>query len=1472
MSQNSARLRLLKSQPIPVLLCLVAASFGAAKAQTISNASFETPTLATNTFAYRPTGSGWTMTNGTGIARNGSGFVNTNPNAPLGSQVLFMQGSSCTAERLVTISTAGSYRIRLKAAQRTGNQQSFRVLLGGTLVDVITPSNKNYVEYVTSDATLAVGDRMLRIESTNPLGGDNTVLIDSLSIEKYTNGPENWSNPATWGGTVPAAGAHVDIPAGQIVVLDQDIVADSIIVRGTLRFARKTLNVTACSIIADGPTARIEMGTEQSLYTNNLTITLTGGVCTSPTACTCDGTGHEMTDGNVISSINGGVLDIHGANTVSWTKLAASTQADPLRLTLSQAVTWPIGAEILITSTSTNYNESETRTIASITPDGLTITLNSALTYNHNGTQQTYTRSSDGRSWIIDQRAEVGLLSRNIKIQGAADTIIPGHVNEGFGGHVMIMKSGSTLAGDAAFVQGGRGYVEGAEFFRMGRISVKGKYPLHFHMLGEEGKGQYFRNNSIHRSYNRAIVIHGTESSLVERNVAYDHIGHGVMLEDGSERFNRILSNVMALTRRPASLAAAVTPSDFTGQVVQRQSPASYWITNPNNIVNDNIAAGTQGTGLWLLFPRFTVGVSATDPRFSAMNPSLEPLGSMRGNICHSSRTGLDVSDGLTADHDIDSNLGTQYPTGIVVENTTLYANYTGIYTGLTDGSDPSLTTFRGFKMSDNAHHLMMAQNCLVDDVIAVADSGLGLFKFAADGVSPGIIRKAFHRSYDGPARVNNAYFVGFDAADASLFSNNGASFKHTCAPFSQISFSHSTPPRASLHNYSDRAGGNGPQHYDNPRTWMMALLDKDGTLTGLANASVITNNPFMRTPLDFQPANWSNTIRSPYKFAYTTLQAAASYGPYPDMTVTRERVGEPSVSMYYSHLFDIQVELPLIVNTDYVYTYQLHTPTGTFLQYGIGDVAAGDFVRLRFKDVGKLPGLGFRLTNPGSTTITPSAAISKSALDSATVTSTFTDTSTGDVWVKLFNQATVAHTRTILQIIWTGSQPANTVTAVDTDGDGVTDYQEALGSTGDYITGVRDPMVTNDMKFTFDTLGNLEGWVATGVSPAASVTGGELVATSTANDPYFTKTGFNFKGSDIPGIYVRYRSDTSGTLQLFWSNETGGINSTRSISASASYTANSGYKIAFFNLASHPEWAGKTIKSLRLDTLGVAGKITWVDWIKVSLGNTDSDGDGNLDANELATGNDPENASDLRFEFNVDNDFQGWARTNITTAASVTGGSLLATSTNNDPQLARTGFNFSGSAVTSITVRYQADIGGSLQLYWANENGSYSAARLVTASPVYIANAGYKIATFDLSTHAEWVGKSIKALRLDTLAGANKFTQIDYIRGNGATAAALPGQNLIAPTGQQLTADGLLKPSISAMQKISSGGTRLGLSIDAQAGITYRLMASPDLSEGSWRLVNTYTATTAGRVEIQDETSATQQFYRIEFEEPVSN
>ncbi|NJM38740.1 MAG: hypothetical protein HC845_13210 [Akkermansiaceae bacterium] len=162
---------------------------------------------------------------------------------------------------------------------------------------------------------------------------------------------------------------------------------DSIIVGGTLRFARQNINVSACSIIADGPAARIEIGTEQNRFNQKAVITLTGGVCTAPSNCQCSVAGHEMTDGNIISAINGGVLGIHGAEVTSWSKLGATAAAGSSSITLaSPVVGWGVGAEIMITSSTSNWNQGETRVITAIS--GQTLTLNAPLTHTHVGVQQ----------------------------------------------------------------------------------------------------------------------------------------------------------------------------------------------------------------------------------------------------------------------------------------------------------------------------------------------------------------------------------------------------------------------------------------------------------------------------------------------------------------------------------------------------------------------------------------------------------------------------------------------------------------------------------------------------------------------------------------------------------------------------------------------------------------------------------------------------------------------------------------------------------------------------------------------------------------------------------------------------------------------------------------------------------------------------------------------------------------------------
>ena len=68
-------------------------------------------------------------------------------------------------------------------------------------------------------------------------------------------------------------------------------------------------------------------------------------------------------------------------------------------------------------------------------------------------------------------RGEVGLLSRNVFIQGDVGSQSGNSANEGWGGHVMVVK-------------GGQLRIEAAELYHMGQAGELGRYPIHFHVAG----------------------------------------------------------------------------------------------------------------------------------------------------------------------------------------------------------------------------------------------------------------------------------------------------------------------------------------------------------------------------------------------------------------------------------------------------------------------------------------------------------------------------------------------------------------------------------------------------------------------------------------------------------------------------------------------------------------------------------------------------------------------------------------------------------------------------------------------------------------------------------------------------------------------------------------------------------------------------------------------------------------------------
>ncbi|HHX81594.1 MAG TPA: hypothetical protein GX696_01250, partial [Pseudomonadaceae bacterium] len=378
-----------------------------------------------------------------------------------------------------------------------------------------------------------------------------------------------WSDPATWpGGELPAAGTAVVIDSDMDVILDvSPPTLRSLTIDGKLSFASdKDIELSTDWIMLHG---ELRAGSEAAPHTGNVTITLVDNVPGENV--------NAMGDRGIM--IMGGTLSLHGDRTHTWTKLAAIAEAGSNSIEVLDASGWQAGDEIVLASTDFDSKQAEKRTITAIS--GNKLTLDRDLEYMHFGEI----------TFGVDQRGEVGLLTRNIKVQASADAD-----QSYFGGHIMAMP-GSEM------------FVSGVELTRMGQHLQLARYPIHWHLVGD-AQGQYIQNSAIHNTYSRCVTVHGTDNARIENNVTFNNVGHCFFLEDGIETGNQFISNLGIMTKchptlpcdptnlapgRPASSGQEsdqiLIPSDNTA--------STFWITNPDNIYRDNVAAGSEQIGFW---------------------------------------------------------------------------------------------------------------------------------------------------------------------------------------------------------------------------------------------------------------------------------------------------------------------------------------------------------------------------------------------------------------------------------------------------------------------------------------------------------------------------------------------------------------------------------------------------------------------------------------------------------------------------------------------------------------------------------------------------------------------------------------------------------------------------------------------------------------------------------------------------------
>jgi len=268
-------------------------------------------------------------------------------------------------------------------------------------------------------------------------------------------------------------------------------------------------------------------------------------------------------------------------------------------------VDWKINDKIAIASTDFNHNHSECRTVVAISSDKKTLKLNEGLHYRHNGQIEIYGSAQ------LPMQAEVALLTRNIVYQGSIDDVDAG---DKYGAHLMFHMEGAI------------GRISYSEFTNVGQGFIIGRYPMHYHRIGDASDSLCI-GNAVHESWARVVTIHGTHFLRVQKNVGYRVYGHNYFIEDGIETNNLLEDNLGISTIQIWTLIN----TDVTA--------ATFWITNPNNILRRNRAAGGDWFGFWYQLENRVTGPSS--------NPDICPdgieLGEFSNNLAHSYFQGLRI-------------------------------------------------------------------------------------------------------------------------------------------------------------------------------------------------------------------------------------------------------------------------------------------------------------------------------------------------------------------------------------------------------------------------------------------------------------------------------------------------------------------------------------------------------------------------------------------------------------------------------------------------------------------------------------------------------------------------------------------------------------------------------------------------------------------------------------------------------------
>ena len=490
---------------------------------------------------------------------------------------------------------------------------------------------------------------------------------------------------------------------------------------------------------------------------------------------------------------SGGTLEFHGSQRTSWVRLLITADAGTDTIQF-ESNDWHEGDELAIAPTDYEIEEYEVVKIAErLANDGSILRLSEPLKFKHFAAFQSFNAK------LLDSRAEVALLTRNIQIYGDESSL--------------ETKNGATIKIRG---EGANGYFENIEMRFVGKYETLGQYPIHWHNVGD-ATGQYAKRVSVHKSFFRCITIHCTNDVLLSENTCVDHFGHGYFLEDGAEHGNILESNLGMISRRAGG---SLVESDLSSKdeiLPDTWGVSTFWFINPDNSFVNNVAVGSEHTGFSLELTDETErrrGETLTSTKTCDI-PDFEylrqiPVSKFEGNVAHAM--------GANA-----FQFGTMYyPSSVsTISNLQAYKIKGNGGFGACLWSHCLNMTVENFICADFQRAAWIIQTMTLQDVVFVGTT-------FNNGTKPPFNSLIGMNFYDGPAYLRNVHFenfVGFEKTGAfELIGGIDTSTKYVIE-----SLTFKNPDFATF-------AGTEPG-----RPSAVQIVDRDGGITGMKNGQIMT-------------------------------------------------------------------------------------------------------------------------------------------------------------------------------------------------------------------------------------------------------------------------------------------------------------------------------------------------------------------------------------------------------------------------------------------------------------------------------------------------------------------------------------------------------------------------------------------------------------------------------------------------------